>query len=249
MNKYNRLFAFGCSFTSYNWPTWPDIIKYDLQIPTENWGLCGQGNVGMMHRMLEADIKNSFNENDLIITVWSTWHREDRYLGSWTLSGNIFNDKQLYDKRFKKKFWNLENDIVKNAGSIIAANKMFNINYQCSIVELDNDIYSHNNLYKFYEPHLPKKIFPWNHNDQTIYKAFEGKLAIDNHPDIEGHLLFVKDHVYPELGLTMQQKTIDHFTELQKTVIANLKKANINTWNDHDAFFKSMGWHKRHIGF
>lgn len=245
--KFKRFFAFGCSFTKYHWPTWPTIVEYDLAIPSQNWGMCGQGNVGMFHRMIEADIKNKFNEDDLIVTAWSTWHREDRYLGSWTLSGNIFNDPDLYDGKFRRKYWNLENDIVKNAGVIIAANKAFNINYQCNIVELEKNIYKKSPMYKFYSPYLPHETFPWDHCNQESFAAFNGYLDCDNHPDIKGHLDFVKDQLYPALGLTMKQETIDYFTDLQQKVTDKLKHVTI-TWDNHTQFFESFGWHLDYIG-
>ena len=34
--KYKRFFAFGCSYTEYFWPTWPDIIGQEIPY-YENW--------------------------------------------------------------------------------------------------------------------------------------------------------------------------------------------------------------------
>ncbi len=75
---YNRIFTFGCSYTSFMWPTWADIIADDLCLPLQNWGIAGIGNVAIVSRMLECDLKNKFTDSDLILVNWSSWHREDR---------------------------------------------------------------------------------------------------------------------------------------------------------------------------
>lgn len=259
--KYKRFFAFGCSFTNFFWPTWPDIIEKDLGIPTENWGLSGQGNVGMMHRMIEADIKHKFTEEDLIIVVWSTWHREDRFLGSWTVNGNIFCDTDMYDKKFRKKFWHESNDIIKNTGAIISVNKMFPVSYQASLegsFEADNkNIYSRSHIFKYFQPHLPKMdSFPWSYSN-TFGEAvvnFDGALDhIDNHPDIAGHLDFVKNYVYKNLDLTMKQETIDYYSNLQQKVVdlgkQGITKKEIKQFHDMETFFdKHLGYKQKRFG-
>ena len=78
MKKYNRFFAFGCSYTDYYWPTWANIIARDTGLPSQNWGYSGVGNIYIHHKMVEAKIKQSINDDDLVIVNWSSWHREDR---------------------------------------------------------------------------------------------------------------------------------------------------------------------------
>lgn len=251
--NYKRIFTFGCSFTNFHWPTWPYIIAKDLDIPLQNWGLCGLGNVGIVNRMIECDIKNKFNEDDLIIVLWSTWYREDRYLGSWTLSGNIFNDQQFYDKSFRKKYWTIENDIIKNSGAIISANKMFNINSQANITEMDDHIYLKSPLYQFYSTHLPKTVFPWDYTDSNKCKAYEGYLTVDNHPDIAAHLNYVNDFVYKDINLKLKQETIDYYMSLQHKIVKlgkNGEMKKMKYWGDMPDFFKEhLDWEMKAIGF
>ena len=47
-----RLIVFGCSFTDYAWPTWADIIAYDLGCEYENWAQGGGGNQQIARRAL-----------------------------------------------------------------------------------------------------------------------------------------------------------------------------------------------------
>lgn len=257
--KYKRIFTFGCSFTHFAWPTWPNIMQTDLQLPTQNWGLCGQGNVGMFHRMLEVDMKYSLSETDIVIPVWSTWHREDRYLGSWTLSGNIFYDSHLYDKRFRKKFWHETNDIIKNATAIISANRMFPISYQAklmgSIETGGDDLYEKHHLYSQYKNFIPEMDdFPWDYTQPDLVNFGGAFDHVDNHPDIEANLHFVKDYIYPALELEMKQETIDYYTDMHNKVVElgkqGVTKKEIKEYHHmYDFFEKHFNFSAKRYGW
>ena len=207
---FKRFFAFGCSLTRYEWPTWVDVISCDLNIPNQNWGMSGLGNVGIFHRMVECDLKNNFNAEDLIITLWSSWTREDRYLENvWEAHGNVFNN-HLYNKNFLSNYWSMENDIIKNSTAIIAANKMFNLNFQGHI-QLPATFESNAKslsvqetcLFDFYKQHFSiDNIF-----DTTSVSEYNSILR-DSHPDLLQHLSYVKEKIYPKLGLSLKLETI-----------------------------------------
>ena len=104
---YKRVFCFGCSCTYYEWPTWADILRKDLDIPVQNWGIGGLGNVGIFCRMVQCNVINKFTDEDLIIVVWSSWTREDRYIdGKWHNMGNVHVQEKdsIYDNNFIKKY-------------------------------------------------------------------------------------------------------------------------------------------------
>ena len=43
-NKYKRVFAFGCSFTNYIYPTWADLIMHEMpSAECYNFGKAGGG--------------------------------------------------------------------------------------------------------------------------------------------------------------------------------------------------------------
>ena len=253
--KYKRCFTFGCSFTNFFWPTWPDIIERDLSIPTENWGLCGLGNVGIYHRMLEADLQHNFTDDDLIIVVWSTWHREDRFLGSWTLNGNIFCDDMMYDKRFRKKYWHPDNDIIKNSTAIINASRLYPISYQAkmegSMETNGNFIYNNSKALGVYSKHIPKMDnFPWAYGDKSgnSIENFSGALNhIDNHPDIKGHLHFVKDCIYPNLDLQIKNETISYYNDMHDKIVSLGRKGQ--TKKEIKQFHHLGEFMEKHIGY
>lgn len=97
--RYKRFFAFGCSFTQYYWPTWADVIAKGMpQAEFYNFGLSGLGNMAISSRVSEAGCRFRFNQDDLVMVMWSTMCREDRWVrGSWRMTGNIFTQTDYGD--------------------------------------------------------------------------------------------------------------------------------------------------------
>lgn len=223
--KYDRIFTFGCSWTRYVWPTWADIIRYASDAPpVYNWGNPGIGNVGIFYKMVECDLKNKFTDRDLILVQWSSWTREDRYLNQWEAYGNVFNS-HFYDNRFIRKYWSWNNDVIKNATSIISANKMFNIGYQFNMLPF-LDVESggvpaleslHREFHDMYFENLPNlDNFP-----NQLNTDFNGNMG-DGHPDIATHLFFfnnyIKDKFKFDLGHNEQA-----LMELQNAISKKVK--------------------------
>ena len=101
--KYKRFFAFGCSFTHYPWPTWADIIGQNIP-HYENWGMGGAGNQFIFNSIIECNRRNKFNEDDLVIVMWTSCSREDRYVDNGWLVAATENRETLYGKEWVKKF-------------------------------------------------------------------------------------------------------------------------------------------------
>lgn len=251
---YKRIFTFGCSYTEFIWPTWADIIGHDLNLPYENWGHAGTGNVYIAIKMLECDLKNKFTDTDLILVNWSSWHREDRmYPGGdiWASGGNVFNNEH-YPVKFLKKYYSEYNDIVKNSTAIISSNKMFNINYQSHIIDYQgksegykDGLYNFSK-YQYYLDNLPKK----NIFDNSDNSKFNNTVK-DIHPDILTHLNHVQQ-VYKHLNLTINPSTVKKYSDMQYTIINTINnKTNGNILSALDweqmkkffnKFFKGAAW-------
>ena len=241
---FNRVFTFGCSFTNWMWPTWADILMYDQGVEGQNWGINGAGNVCIFYRMIECDIKNKFTPDDLIVTLWSSWSREDRYLEhGWTNSGSIFHS---YDRNFIEKYWNMKNDIIKNSSSIISANKMFDIKVNGHMIPIDSfedsknlDFSVDNNnpdnkeYIALYQPHIPSDgIFP-----RAEFREIQ-QLVNDNHPDILHHLEYLENTVYPKLNSKIKKSTKEYYSDMHNSLVNFLKKYKekksgytINQWD------------------
>lgn len=102
-SKYRRFFAFGCSMTSYHWPTWADIIAQEIP-ESYNYGQAGGGNLFISCQVTEANLRHKFTEDDLVIVMWSGVSREDRYVNNrWLTPGNIYT-QNYYDQKFIDQF-------------------------------------------------------------------------------------------------------------------------------------------------
>ena len=101
--KYDRIFAFGCSFTMYAWVTWADILNNKYK-NVKNLGHVGAGNFYIFNHIIEENLKENFITNDLIMICWSSVLREDRFVdGEWLTPGNLWT-QQTYPKEFVKKY-------------------------------------------------------------------------------------------------------------------------------------------------
>ena len=90
--KYKRVFAFGCSFTEYSYPTWADIIAIEMP-DAEIYNLAKRagGNMLIAARIAEANLRFDFCDTDLVMVMYTMSFREDRHLnGSWKSVGNIY---------------------------------------------------------------------------------------------------------------------------------------------------------------
>jgi hypothetical protein len=235
MKNFDRVFCFGCSWTKFKWPTWADMCKYATSKPVYNWGLPGLGNVGIFYRMLEADLKHKFTENDLILVQWTSWHRDDIYKTKWECNGLVVN----YGEDYLKKYWHWNNDVIKNSSSIISANKMFNISFQFSFLNFPSKSWwpelnpneSYHELYYFYLRNIPKMIIFENEN--KIYH-FDNN-CVDDHPDVLSNLLFFKKHIEP-MGFDITPK-YDQLIDLQNNISNSLNK-NQNIVEQHEIIYQ-----------
>jgi len=94
MNTKGRLFTFGCSMTKYHYPTWADILGREWDY-FENWGLPGSGNHAIFNSIIECDARNTFNQNDTVMVMWSGLARIDVYQKfKWLHKVNVFIDDE-----------------------------------------------------------------------------------------------------------------------------------------------------------
>lgn len=104
-SKFKRLFVFGCSYTLHKWPTWAHVLASEIDnVELYNFGRSGSGNLFISLRVAEANKRFKFNENDLVVVMWTSFTREDRWIdGYWEGNGNIFN-QSFYPESWVKEF-------------------------------------------------------------------------------------------------------------------------------------------------
>lgn len=118
-SKIKRVFVFGCSFTGYKWPTWADVLK--TQAPNAeyyNVGRSGAGNTYIASNYSAYDKKYKFNEFDLILVMWSTFMREDKYIKKcWITPGNIFT-QGIYPEEYVEKYSDTRGYLIRDLALI-----------------------------------------------------------------------------------------------------------------------------------
>jgi hypothetical protein len=116
--KYKRFFAFGCSFTNNSWPTWANLIaKETVNAKFYNFGMSGAGNIFISNRISEMNNRFKFCETDLVMVMWSTFVREDRFIDRWESHGSIFC-ADFYDNSFKKKYFDYKGYVIRDLALI-----------------------------------------------------------------------------------------------------------------------------------
>ena len=229
LNQYDRIITFGCSFTKYLWPTWANVISDILEVPLFNQGTAGIGNVAILHKMLAWKLHYGFNDTDLVLVNWSNFTREDRIKNGYWRSGGNVTMSRFYNDKFIRNYWDEENDFVKNAGAIIMANEIFNIDYQSRIPSKNNydSIRDFTNWYNKWQSEVSHiKHFELLENEEDWYK-----LIYDTHPSILSHInhaIKIANHLGVK-DTDRLNKVKEAYTDLHDNIVNDLKLVNPKT--------------------
>ena len=145
-----RFFAFGCSFTRGLYPTWADIVarQYDHY---ENWAQPGAGNSFIFYSLIECHKRKKFTADDMVMIMWSSIGREDRYVKQeWITPGSIYNQTE-YSEDFVNKFADPLGYLIRDSAHIAAAKSLLD-SIGCA--------------YKFFS------IVPFDVPDDNIFQIF-----------------------------------------------------------------------------
>lgn len=229
--KYKRFFVFGCSFTSYIWPTWADILSKEMpQAEYYNFGLCGGGNLFIAASVAEANQRFNFNENDLVVIMWTTVCREDRYITNrgWLMTGNIFT-QQEYDQNFVEKFADTRGYLIRDLAIISLTVNLFKslpataiflsgvpFNYQNENVEgIESILTCYQNIIDQIKPSLLKlemnMVFT---NGHEYFRSPAEEIWKDYHPDCLRYYMYLQKLGFP-LGDKTYQYALDSFKKLK----------------------------------
>lgn len=170
--KYKRFFVFGCSFTNFQWPTWADILHQEMpNVTFYNFGQSGGGNLFITSRVSETHKKFNFSKDDLVIIMWSTYCREDRwYEGEWITKGNVFTS---FEKDYVQRYIDPLGLIIRDA-SLISLTLNFLDTLECDSYSMKlNDMF-----YEFDDFPIPFEKNPTR--ERTISEVKNLYSNIDN---------------------------------------------------------------------
>ena len=256
MKKYDRLFAFGCSFTGQCWPTYANIIAYEYDIPFYNYGCCGSGNQLIFWTLMQADSYFKFSENDLVIVEWTSISREDRIKNDeWFTPGNILR----HNNKFLEEYSDHVFLGVRDFSAIKASIEFLNFKkcdyHMIKMCEFDNPhqqnlIFSpkYYELLDLYAPSLKQikdsyyKVL-WNNDIENKFEQEKieiGENMRDGHPFLIEHLQYIQT----VLNFNPSEKTKITVNESHNKIIEILKQENkknkyIDAWamDWNDVFF------------
>lgn len=142
-----NLYAFGCSFTKYIWPTWADILGHYAK-DYINFGKARSGSYYSFNQLIHFVTNRNLTEQDIVAICWSTPYREDRIKNSkWLFSGPLSHpNAKEYQGNFIEELFDvghyleLQRTFVLSAIEILEAK---NVNY--IMFSLDNILLNFNN--------------------------------------------------------------------------------------------------------
>lgn len=207
--KYKRFFAFGCSMTSYRWPTWADLIGKEIPV-YYNFGRFGAGNIFISNQIVEANMRYKFAQDDLVMIMWSTINREDRYVDKqWHCHGNIYH-QHFYNKDFLRKYVDTRGQLIRDLALISLADSLLQLTkveyHMLSMQPIDlvmreysnkstNDYQDVIELYKPVVDLLSKDLLTIGCNSKwpsyPIRHDFPGGHTHDYHPSPKIHFDFI----------------------------------------------------------
>lgn len=229
--KKNRFFAFGCSMTSFAWPSWADLIAYHNGADAYfNCGSPGVGNRTIMQMVHEADEICGFRPEDTVLVMLTSPWRNDTFIrGEWQPRGSVYNDAfgDHYTDDWMSKFWSKEMGVMT---TWLAAKSIYDLLTQRQVKfkilaalpykiqpseffdgsEPEYDI-------SFYQTNLEKYLSDtttlWDYCRARYSKEesywFDDMGCYDVHPTVVQHANYVKDHLPEYFNDALEQDAHD----------------------------------------
>jgi hypothetical protein len=214
--KYKRFFAFGCSFTSYHWHTWADILGHHFGKEYYNFGSPGCCNDFIFRSVIEANQLYEFQSDDLIIIQWTEILRDAGWRPDTGLQGCgsiIHKPSFTVDHLMKLKqqeFLKRDLEYATAISMILESHKvdyhMFCMNNLTStegtpyqdvtpVVEFYSDVA------KKFKPSFQETV-QWVDQQGVMCSNYpvEGKIEYDKHPTPAMHLKHLQT-VFPDLAV------------------------------------------------
>lgn len=192
----NRLFTFGCSYTSFNWWTWADILG-DNAAEFQNWAITGAGNQFIFNSICECNQRNHFAPGDTVIVCWTGTTRMDWYKGgNWSNFGNVYT-QPFFDRRLLDMFADDRGFLLRDVAFVDAVRRLltqFGVTwYFLSMLDFDPPGNHNKDITDLYQETLSYIRLSY----ETVLKG-RTPLSIDLHPSPAEHLTYL-DQVLPEI--------------------------------------------------
>ena len=246
LSKYKRLVVFGCSFTNYRWSTWADLLSAEMpQAEYINVGRSGAGNQFIFTQINQYLNLNKLGQDDLVIVLWSSFFREDRYIHgkheNWMTPGNIYTQSE-YDDQFVENYVCNRGMAIRDLALIDSTNKIFhNAEFDSiSSLSIPPDLQTHYcgghgedtealaDVYEAYAhvtDHMVSDLmacFPEGWTMEYSYTDADGNEYGDYHPSVMGYLDYLRTLGFNISPRVLEQAKKEHEFMLSVTSIFQL---------------------------
>lgn len=251
LSKYQRFFAFGCSFTGYRWPTWADILHWQMpHAEYYNYGRSGAGQQYIFTQLNQAINHYNIGSGDLIGIMWSTFYREDRYIygqghHNWSTPGNLYTARHAVPQEYVDQYVCTRGFTIRDMALIDTAMRVLEnleadsfamlgvpVQEQCGYAGVDADtatdisdvehLYSHMIENKLM-PSLMSTQYPngWT-NEYAYYDDGMGCEFSDYHPSVTGYLEYLQ-----KLGFAFDISVVEHAQQEHERMLAVTHKSQL----------------------
>jgi hypothetical protein len=229
-----RYFAFGCSYTSYDWLMVPDLIGINFD-QYYNFGCAGACHTYILNQVVQANELYKFNPATDYITVGTTGfgrfsrvgpHEDHANSFKWLVNGDIFpeypahpENARLWAREFESYQWSVYRSLsslktIKLLFDSLGLNyKMYSSIYNPHLINIDSTpqteqtvdmIHQFNSLIQT-EESVDEFLVDYNRN--------KGMRGIPDHPWIDGHPLVCVSYDY------LKKYFSEYDTELTKELV------------------------------
>ena len=239
MNK--RFFAFGCSYTRYDYLTWADLIGANFD-EHYNYGCSGASNTYIMNRVVEADKKFNFTDSDQVMVMLtgigrvSYLHKDDPNNSAtrWNTQGDLKpyygHTKDPRAKYLLDHIWCEDGLVYQSwiASNVIKSTLVSKCIPHTILMGIDNsDFLNPSKDLSYKACKLVKEIYDIVDNKQSIDEwrllnsdNYDSPFWIDinrndGHPSTKAYLRYVSDH-FPQF---LTEKTMDLFNLGEKLFV------------------------------
>lgn len=240
--KYKRLFTFGCSFTEYRFPTWANIMNKTMpSVEFYNFGKSGGGNTLIANRITEANMKYKFCETDLIMVMWTTVCREDRWLPStksWISPGNIYSQfeySSFTTESYLKKYGTPITYLIRDLSTMEMTRSYLNslpsdsfmmlstpIDYQQDVEDITTTsmLETYKDLLNSFPPDMFSHELNGEWSDDIKYECFDKRngYMTDYHPGPARYAAYLK-----KIGIHLTREAEEYASDAQHKLLTCVK--------------------------
>jgi len=229
-----RIFTFGCSYTTYMWPCWSDLILYGND--GVNFGRSGAGFEHTLYTLLEADREYKFTPDDKIVIVFTSPIRIDPILrltpyksqdkAQWRCNGFVLTSE--YEK-YEGELYCVDGLLFKSFYNIILIDnylKSKNLNFVFGSIDNlftygddETNLPETNELIEFVKNNIEIKLLNFKEYLTTIERTpnKEYKNFTDGHPRPTDQLKWVNDILLKHIDLEINVNE-DEIVEIEKQI-------------------------------